>query len=486
MARMIPPYIPRGYRSIPEIHLFYMLRDAEGTDSWTVLHSLDIARHRSRVSGEIDFLVIVPGQGVLCIEVKGRTRRDERGLWYYGSDPEPDPTGPFKQVRESMYSLLSWLRGQDRSADTIPFTYAVFFPISIFQASSPEWEDWQVVDARKIASRPVSILISEIISQGTERIGRLPPPPDNSCWERLVRTLRPAFETPVLRNAPALDEELLDILEKLDESARVLFLGAAGTGKTRLLGLEAERLRSVCDVLHLGFFPEVGGITVPAGADFNVEHVVEKGIGDMPPGTAGALLVDDLHLFPNIQSLMEVANIMLTGGIHGGRWRMATDFFYFSRKKGGDLSLPERVVSGVHRFTLRKNRRHRPTLGRWLEEVAGVEKGTFYREYLRPDHPDAVRTGSYEKIKDLEKLLGELPDSVPVFIPGEYSQILPPSERVFTTPPQTELREAVAVLPGHLPRERMRELLYRVGGKTADRLHVIVHQGVLRDYLSLQ
>ncbi|MDQ7041460.1 MAG: nuclease-related domain-containing protein [Rhodothermus sp.] len=228
---MIPPYIPRGYSSIPETHLFYMLQNAGGTESWTVLHSLDIMRHRSRISGEIDFLVIVPGQGVLCVEVKGRTRRDERGFWYYGNDPEPDPVGPFKQVRESMYSLMSWVREQNSLFGAIPFTYAVFFPVSIFQVQSPEWEDWQVVDARKLATTPLSELIPDIIRRGTERVHLLPPSPEDPCWRELSRILRPAFETVVERHAPDIDEELLDILEGLDVYSRVLFTGAAGTGK---------------------------------------------------------------------------------------------------------------------------------------------------------------------------------------------------------------------------------------------------------------
>ena len=80
-------------------------------------------------------------------------------------------------------------------------------------------------------------------------------------------------------HAPDIDEELLDILEGLDAYSRVLFTGTAGTGKTRMLGLEATRLRATCDVLHAGAFREFDRVIAPSEDTFNPEKIAEEGRG---------------------------------------------------------------------------------------------------------------------------------------------------------------------------------------------------------------
>ena len=71
MARMSPNVISPETRSEGERRLFKLLRDDPATKGWTVLHSIDIPRHINNVSGEADFVIIVPGRGILILEVKG-------------------------------------------------------------------------------------------------------------------------------------------------------------------------------------------------------------------------------------------------------------------------------------------------------------------------------------------------------------------------------------------------------------------------------
>ena len=66
MARMIPAYCaesaPPGEKAV-----FAALRDAAGTEHWTVLHSLAIAKHERQVEGEADFVVVAPNAGLLVV-----------------------------------------------------------------------------------------------------------------------------------------------------------------------------------------------------------------------------------------------------------------------------------------------------------------------------------------------------------------------------------------------------------------------------------
>ena len=68
MANMIPPQIDNDRVSASERRIFGLLEADPGADDWTVLHSLGVARREVGPFGEIDFVVIIPGQGIICLE----------------------------------------------------------------------------------------------------------------------------------------------------------------------------------------------------------------------------------------------------------------------------------------------------------------------------------------------------------------------------------------------------------------------------------
>src|SRR5207249_6136883 len=120
-----------------EVEIFLRLRDDPLTMGWTVLHSLDIAQHLKQVSGEIDFVVIVPGKGVLCVEFKACHHLERRGRqWYYGANTTPDPRGPFNQASQAMHSIRKRLIARDQSLSGLLFWSAVIFPYVPFAAQS--------------------------------------------------------------------------------------------------------------------------------------------------------------------------------------------------------------------------------------------------------------------------------------------------------------------------------------------------------------
>ena len=71
MARMIPAQIDERTVSNAERRIFSLLERDAGTKEWTVLHSLNLARRPSGPYGEIDFVAIIPTEGIVCLEVKG-------------------------------------------------------------------------------------------------------------------------------------------------------------------------------------------------------------------------------------------------------------------------------------------------------------------------------------------------------------------------------------------------------------------------------
>jgi hypothetical protein len=83
MARMIPPLLSPDVKSSGEKQVFQLLQQDPGTQDWGVLHSLGLARHVTRLYGEIDFVVLVPGHGVFCLEVKSGSVSRRGGVWTF-------------------------------------------------------------------------------------------------------------------------------------------------------------------------------------------------------------------------------------------------------------------------------------------------------------------------------------------------------------------------------------------------------------------
>lgn len=166
MARMIPAYCaesaPPGEKAV-----FAALRDAAGTEHWTVLHSLAIAKHERQVEGEADFVVVAPNAGLLVIEVKSHlsVARSSDGTWRLGQDP-PTVRGPFRQAQEAMHSIRDYLLSRRLELRDVPVLHAVWFTGVRARATlpdSPEWHWWQVLDSSDLPAA----------AQGLERVMRL-------------------------------------------------------------------------------------------------------------------------------------------------------------------------------------------------------------------------------------------------------------------------------------------------------------------------
>jgi len=265
-VRLIPPSIG-ATENLGERALYQALEAAAADDGgggryagWTVLHSLDIADHNRQVAGEIDFLAVVPGAGVLVLEVKGvRHLARHEGVWVYGdgADARTDRRGPFKQASAAMHSLRERLVRSRPHLAGVPFWSAVCFPFLDFAEASEEWHSWQVIDRRAMAARPLAKLLAGVLENGRRRMAdrrvrgfdaAAGEPTEGQCRE-LVDAVRPDFEffeSPRSRarrieeEVRRFTEEQFTALDSMARNPRVVFDGPAGTGKT-LLAMEAAR-----------------------------------------------------------------------------------------------------------------------------------------------------------------------------------------------------------------------------------------------------
>lgn len=439
MAKMYPVHIYLGTPSPGEVEIFHRLQDDPLTAKWLVLHSLDISHHRSQVSGEADFVIIVPGKGVLCLEVKAHSKiRRENGLWYYGSSISADSRGPFKQASEAMHSIRARVINQHPELSKVVFWSSVIFPYLDFNIYSDEWHSWQVIDRKKFSRTSIGELIVNVLDNARNFLAKKSgvfwfhennKEPDLEQCNRLCDFLRPSFEffeSPESR-ANRREEELkhytkeqYEALDSMELNDRVIFTGPAGTGKT-LLATEAAR-RNVgmgrkvlfcCYNRLLGawlrnevgsFLPydnvgtlhsimlSVAGITPPdnAGQEF-WEH-------ELPQKAIEALILDDLGKFKYDQLIIDEAqdlmkdeyldflDLALVGGLNSGRWLFFGDFekqaIYTTSFNEIDCVQRNRL-SNFSRYGLRVNCRNTPRVAEFVHLLGCLNPQ--YSKVRRPD-----------------------------------------------------------------------------------------------------
>lgn len=427
MARMIPKVLYSNVSSPGEIELFHKLESAPGTDDWVVLHSLDIARHSTQVRGEADFVIVIPGKGVLVVEVKAHKRvKFENGIWHLGMDP-PSDKGPFKQVSGNMHSLMKGMRAFP-SLRSVTIGKCVVFTDVEFNQSSPEWHDWEVIDQKKLSLRPVSTLFAAVIDHWRELYRHDHAEPTAEQIKVIENHLRPNFEVFISPRAQRqkLDDEVkryteeqYGAIDSMSRNKRVLFEGPAGTGKTmlaieaarraqaqgrkilflcfnRLLGSwlqsETESLEFVkTSTLH-GYLREIAGVeAIPNEADSSFwEDLAAKAFEKLVEGNLepfDELVIDEAQDILLRPGYLDILDLVVKDGLAGGRWRIFGDFEKQAIYNHSDsISLDEVVetrLPGAFVYCLRNNCRNSPRVAALVHQLGGLSPG--YSKILRPD-----------------------------------------------------------------------------------------------------
>jgi len=441
MARMYPPRVFSGIKSPGEAEVFDRLKTDPDSAEWIILHSLDIPHHNRQLAGEIDFVIIVPRKGVLCLEVKACSRvRRIGGLWYFGTNPIPDPRGPFKQASDAMHSLRKRVSKRNPGLARVLFWSAVLFPYVDFSIESSEWHEWQAIGLRQFRSRSMGRIVADVLDNARNFVSHHPSgrwfrpdsgEPDPAQCEIIASILRPDFEffeSPASR-AQRRDDELkhytaeqFDALDAMEANPRVVFEGPAGTGKT-LLAIEAarracaegRRVLLLCFNRLLGawlqeqvsslrpsvkastlhsFMLSVAGIHPPEQprhefwTDLLPKEAAQKMLSSEMNGyQVDELIIDEAQDILHHRANLDFLDLCLKGGLLSGIWKLFGDFerqAIYGRPRGGIEDALISRLGNPPRYSLRINCRNTPRIAELVRLFADLEPG--YTKIRRPDN----------------------------------------------------------------------------------------------------
>lgn len=236
-------------RQLPESCLVYH------SYPWLRLTRSDYSRKQFLQPGETDFIVVDPEHGLLVIEVKGGTIEydplSHEFFRVHDRGGREKIQNPFDQAARNLYALRDMILAHNcqRGQNFLPFVhgYAVAFPHCVYSGLLPPDAEREIVfsanDVTDLSNKVRKAL--EVWSRTKKAT-----PIDERMRDAIQESLSPIFKlTPVLWRTVEDQEEKLKrlttdqeiVLKALAKHPRAAIEGVAGSGKTILAMVQAQR-----------------------------------------------------------------------------------------------------------------------------------------------------------------------------------------------------------------------------------------------------
>jgi superfamily I DNA/RNA helicase len=251
-VKMIPDQ-PRAGANASEKKIFSALEGIMDRPDWTVIHSLSLTDNLFTLEGEVDFVVFVPGRGILVIEAKSPNYAEYKGGdWYLDKVPKPSKS-PLDQLNKAKTSIFRFLENRDLF-NNVPIARLLWFTSlgrHQFDNKSPgdmQFFEWELALQEDLA-KPAQIIekvLDEYIkhNEDREQVTLAPASFDKAAATAAAGALvndfkiyRTAEDRRLERSATSskLLAEQVALLDLVETNEHLFFDGAAGTGKTFLL-----------------------------------------------------------------------------------------------------------------------------------------------------------------------------------------------------------------------------------------------------------
>lgn len=436
MARLIPAFMdehtPPGERDV-----FFLL--SAGPEDWVAIHSLDLAPWNRSRRTELDFLVIVPNTGILCVEVKSHEAISFDGVSW---QPATIKRSPFKQAGDAAHTFHRRLSELAPRFRQVPVVHCCIFPRARFDLSSnlsvPAWE---LMDVRAFrghhdglefcADLRARMQAAIEADPSLQPLGaRLDPGQVesivNSCLPiqkrhegRRERIDQREREVEVL-----LRDQQKPVLQLAASNSRVVVSGPAGTGKTliamevaRRAALLGKRTALLCFNQLVGewlvrqlaseladhpnlvvgravkVLADVSGVSIPrdpspAFWDGELLDQIQEFITHPEFGSMAAfdyLIVDEAQDLLARPSLWECLQAFLSGGIEHGSYCLFGDFDHQvlrDRRTMGESLATVHAIGRPATYRLTENCRNFRIVGESAVRLSGLAQ-PVYEGYRR-------------------------------------------------------------------------------------------------------
>ncbi|MEO0024952.1 MAG: hypothetical protein RL196_1393 [Actinomycetota bacterium] len=254
MVSMMPQKL-KADENLGEKLVFTALQGVVGREDWVVIHSLKQAKVLLNIEAETDFIVFVPGQGIVIIESKGATAVTVEGDdWTLEGVPAKSRhKNPFTQVDNAKRNIRGELISLGFEVDEIPIARLVWLP-RIGPAGFAQGRTGMAFDLDELAfqndlAKP-HLAIEKALQGHIERyannttIKYVPASLTQELAIALAEAVRPSLrarQTPAERaierrhEVNRSTEEQLLILDLVAKNNLIYFEGPAGSGKTHIL-----------------------------------------------------------------------------------------------------------------------------------------------------------------------------------------------------------------------------------------------------------
>lgn len=261
---LIPDHIEH-FESNGERILYFRFKNDGSTRKMYVLHSLFTNYHFNNISGELDFLVIAPNEGIFAIEVKHGHVSRKNGTWNYKNRHgkiTKKKLSPFAQVNGTMNSIRNFILDKikydkklyERISKILWGSGVAFTSMNEFVDFGTEAHSFQVLNKSGLVF-PIGNFI-QTLSSGCHNQSRdkrwydvnLSRPTETDC-EMILKILRGDLDIDYSEINRITDNEYLieeytkeqfGLLEFVRHNDRCLIEGFAGSGKT-LMAIEITR-----------------------------------------------------------------------------------------------------------------------------------------------------------------------------------------------------------------------------------------------------
>lgn len=453
MVTFIPPYMGEEIKSNAERKMYDVLQELNLKNAY-VLHSLGLPRHRSKIYGETDFVVVCE-RGVACLEIKGGRVECRDGQWSfidrYGTE-RVKPEGPFAQVTGNMFSLRDILKRHfegNPHMRNILMASGVVFPDIAFHSDSQEIIPEIIYDR---TTEDISEYMNRVFDYWQQRQHREPSKLSPSDIREIVQFLRADFcfipslndrLEQVEQKLVRLTKEQAQLMQALGMNDHLIVEGGAGTGKTLLAAEYARRQLEQGDrVLYLTYNKNLAHHvmrSLPESEQLKVVNIhalfgeyisvdveelkkdPQNYFSQVLPERFYDYISDKLTTDPEAEKLQYDVLIMdegqdilkplylysldclLKGGLDYGRWAVFYDekqnIYNPEYQEGMDI-----LLSYPHtKFRLFVNCRNTVQIGTYSAKASGVTFAEFMRE-----NGEEVGKISYEDEKDFGRKIKEI------------------------------------------------------------------------------